>query len=124
MLDSLVTKAKKTNSKTWKWILGGTIALILVFAVWWMKRRYDELQRLRAEKKLTEERQKDMELEAKNEKDANLAKALKEEADRLNTRVKERETEIMAREKEYEEAKKRIDDAKDWKKLEDEARGR
>lgn len=123
MLDSLVTKAKKTNSKVWKWILGVTIALILAFAIWWMKRRYDELQRLRAEKKLTEERQKDMELEAKNEKDANLAKALTEEADRLNTRVKERETEIMSREKEYNEAKKRVDDAKDWKKLEDEARG-
>jgi hypothetical protein len=123
MLDKLVEKAKKTDSKVWKWILGAAIAAIVIFALWWLKRRYDELQRLRAEKKLAEEHQKDIELQAENEKDANLAKALKEEADRLNTRVKERETEIMAREKEYEEAKKRVDNAKNWKQLENEARG-
>lgn len=124
MLDNIVDKAKKTNSKTWKWILGVTIAVMLAFALWWLKRRYDELQRLRAEKELTEERQKDMALQAENEKNANLAKALKEEADRLNTRVKERETELIAREREYEEAKKRVDNAQDWKQLENEARGR
>ena len=58
--------------------------------------------------KLTEERQKDMELQVKNEEDAKLAKVLEEEADRLNTRIKERETDIIAKEREYEEAKKRI----------------
>jgi hypothetical protein len=88
-----------------------------------LKRKYDELQRLRAEKRLDAERQKDMETESKNEENKNLAKALAEEADRLNTRVKERETEIIAKERAYEEAKKRIDDAKSWKQLEDEAKG-
>lgn len=122
-MDKLVNKAKKTNSKTWKWILGVTISVMLVFALWWLKRRYDELQRLRAEKELTEERQKDMALQAENEKNANLAKALKEEADRLNTCVKERETELIAHEREYEEAKKRVNNAQDWKQLENEARG-
>lgn len=122
MLDKLIDKSKKTDSRVWKWILGVAIAFTIALAAWWLKRRYAELQRLRAEKKLTEERQKDMELQVKNEEDAKLAKVLEEEADRLNTRIKERETDIIAKEREYEEAKKRIDDAKSWKKLEDEAR--
>ncbi len=123
MLDKLVAKAKKTDSKVWKWILGAAIVAIVIFAAWMLKRKYDELQRLRAEKNLDAERQKDMETQAKNEKDQNLAKALSEEADLLNTRVKERETAIMAKERAYEEAKKRVNDAKNWKQLEDEARG-
>lgn len=122
-LNGLVAKAKKTESSTWKWILGVCIAAIVIFAAWMLKRKYAELQRLRAEKNLDAERQKDMETQAKNEKDQNLAKALSEEADLLNTRVKERETDIMAKERAYEEAKKRVNDAKNWKELEDEARG-
>jgi uncharacterized protein HemX len=123
VLDSLVSKAKKTKSSVWKWILGVCIAVIVVFAAWMLKRKYDELVRLRAEKRLDAERQKDMELRAKTEENKNLAKAFSEEADRLNTRVKERETDIMAKEREYVEAKKRIDDAKDWHALEKEAKG-
>lgn len=123
MLDNLVDKAKKTKSSVWKWILGCCIGVIVIFAAWMLKRKYDELMRLRAEKRLDAERQKDMELQAKTEENKNLAKAFSEEADRLNTRVKERETEIMAKEREYLKAKERVDAAKDWQALEDEARG-
>lgn len=121
MLDNLVTKAKKTSSSVWKWVLGCCIAVLVFFAAWMLKRKYDELVRLRAEKKLAEERKKDMELQALNEKDENMAKAFKTEADYLNTRVEEREVEIMAKEREYIEAKKRVHNARNWKQLEDEA---
>lgn len=123
MLDNLVNKAKKTDSAIWKWILGVCIALIVVFAAWMLKRKYDELVRLRAEKSLAEERKKDMELQAKNEQDEKLVKAFEAEAVHLAERVKKREEDILTKEREYVEAKKSIDDAKTWDELENEARG-
>ena len=123
MLDTLVTKAKKTESSVWKWILGSGIAVLVIFAAWMLKRKYNELVRLRAEGALAKERKKDMELQAKNEKDLVLAEAFKAEADYLSERVKERKDAIEAKERAYVEAKKRVDDAKNWKELEDEARG-
>jgi len=123
VLDNLVNKAKKTDSAIWKWILGVCIALIVVFAAWMLKRKYDELVRLRAEKSLAEERKKDMELQAKNEQDEKLVKAFEAEAVHLAERVKKREEDILTKEREYVEAKKSIDDAKTWDELENEARG-
>ena len=123
MLDNLVNKAKKTDSAIWKWILGVCIALIVIFAAWMLKRKYDELVRLRAEKSLAEERKKDMELQAKNEQDEKLVKAFEAEAVHLAERVKKREEDILTKEREYVEAKKSIDDAKTWDELENEARG-
>jgi len=123
VLDNLVNKAKKTDSAIWKWILGVCIALIVIFAAWMLKRKYDELVRLRAEKSLAEERKKDMELQAKNEQDEKLVKAFEAEAVHLAERVKKREEDILTKEREYVEAKKSIDDAKTWDELENEARG-
>ena len=123
-MNKLIDKAEKTNSKIWKWVLGIVISLILTFTLWWLKRRYDELQRLRVEKKLVEERRKDMELQTVNEKDANMAKAFREEAEKLVTRAAEYDTEIKYMESQTAIAKEAVDNAKNWKELEDQARGK
>lgn len=120
MLDNLVNKAKNIKSSTWKWILGVCIAVLVFFSTWWLKRRYNELMRLRTEKKLFEERQKDMILEAELETEKNIAAAFKEEADYLRSRIVDRKSEIFVKERAYLEAKKKIADAKNWEELEKE----
>lgn len=124
MLDSLIEKVKKTDSRVWKWILGILIGISVALLVWWLKRQSDKIARLEAEKKLAEERAKDMKVRAENEKDSNLAKALKEEAERLRAQAAEIDTRLIQAKAEAEAAKKRIDDAKTWEELEKEARNR
>lgn len=123
MLADLIDKTKDTKSPIWKWILGVLISIFVFFAAWMLKRKYDELMRLRAEKRLSEERQKDMEELVKNEENKKLAQALQEEADRLKVEIRKRKEEIAAKERAYAEAKKRINAAKNWRELEQEARG-
>jgi hypothetical protein len=123
MLNKLVEKAKKSGS-AWKWILGIVIAIVLVFVAWMLKRQADKIAALEAEKKLADEKAKDMELRAKQEKDAAMAKALREEAEKLRAQAAERETALIALKKQNEEAKKAVDNAKDWQELEKQARGK
>lgn len=122
MLDSLVEKAKKTDSRVWKWILGVVIAILVALVIWFIKRQSDRVAVLEAEKKLADERAKDMEAKAQNEADENLAKALKEEAERLRAEAAELDTQLIEARTEVEEAKKRVDNVDSWKKLEEEAR--
>jgi hypothetical protein len=124
MLDSLIEKVKQTDSRVWKWILGILIGISVALLVWWLKRQSDKIARLEAEKKLAEERAKDMKVQAENEKDTNLAKALKEEAERLWAQAAEIDTRLIQAKAEAEAAKKRVDDAKTWEELEKEARNR
>jgi hypothetical protein len=124
LTDSLVAKAKKTDSRVWKWILGVVIAVLVAFVVWYIKRQSDKVAFLKAQKALADERAKDMEVGAQNETDENLARELKEEAERLRAEAARIDTELIHARKETEEAKKRVDNVKDWKKLEDEARGK
>jgi len=123
MLTSLVTKAKQTKIPIWKWVLGFLIGTMVLLGAWWLHRRLNELRKLRAEKRLVEERQKDMAMMAANEKDADMAVALREEAQALEDQSKWLTEELTAREREYAETKKRINDAENWQELEKEARG-
>jgi len=123
MLTSLVTKAKQTKIPIWKWVLGFLIGTMVLLGAWWLHRRLNELRKLRAEKRLVEERQKDMAMMAANEKDADMAVALREEAQALEDQSKLLTEELTAREREYAETKKRINDAENWQELEKEARG-
>lgn len=122
MLEQLVNKAKNTSSTTWKWVIGCCIAVLVLYATWWLKRRNGEIARLRTERNLLDERYLDMKIQAQREKDKKLAQALQEEADNLYHQVKGREFEIINKEKEYVEAKKRVAEAKDWRQLEAEAK--
>jgi len=121
MLDSLVEKVKKTDSQVWKWILGVLIAIGLAVLIWYLKRQADKVAVLEAEKQLADERVKDAETKAANETDENLARALREEAERLRAQAAEIDTRLIVAKKEIEEAKKRVDNAQDWKQLEEEA---
>lgn len=123
MLPSLVEKAKQTKIPIWKWVLGFLIGTLVLLGAWWLHRRLSELRKLRAEKRLVEERQKDMAMMAANEKDADMAAALREEAAHLEAQRKKLEAELIAQEREYAETKKRINDAENWQELEKEARG-
>lgn len=124
MLYGLVEKAKKTDSRVWKWLLGIGIAILVALAIWFIKRQADRVAVLEAEKKLAEERAKDLEVRAQNEADEKTAKALKEEAERLRAKAAELDTELIATRTEIEAAKKRVDNVDSWKKLEEEARGK
>lgn len=122
MLDKLIEKAKKTDSRVWKWLLGILITIGIGFLAWYVYRQANKIARLEAEKKLADEQAKDMKVKAENERDANLAKALREEAERLREEAARIDKELGKTKAEVEAAKKRIDDAKSWKELEDEAR--
>ena len=118
MLDKLVTKAKKTDKKWWKWILGVVIAIGVFFVAWRLKRMYDELNKLRALQKLAAEKAKDAKVEAENEKDSDMAKALREEAEKLVAEAAEYSTKIKELETQTKAAKEAVDNAKNWDQLE------
>lgn len=122
MLDKLIEKAKKTDSRVWKWLLGVLIGLGVLVMAWYTWRQSNKVARLEAEKKLADERAKDMKVKAENEKDTNLAKALKQEAERLRAEAAKIDQELGKAKARIEAAKKRVDNAKSWKELEDEAR--
>lgn len=123
MLNKLVEKAKKSGN-AWKWVLGIVIAIVLAFVIWMLKRQADKIAVLEAEKKLADEKAKDMELQAKHEKDSAMAKALREEAEKLRAKAAERDTELKALKKQTEEAQKAVNNAKNWQELEKQARGK
>lgn len=123
MLSKLVDKAKKSGN-VWKWILGIVIAIVLTFVAWMLKRQADKIAVLEAEKKLADEKAKDMELQAKQEKNAAMAEALREEAVKLRAKAAAREAELEVLRKQNEEAQKAVDNAKNWQELEKQARGK
>lgn len=123
MLSKLVDKAKKSGN-VWKWILGIVIAIVLTFVAWMLKRQADKIAALEAEKKLADEKAKDMELQAKQEKNAAMAEALREEAVKLRAKAAACEAELEVLRKQNEEAHKAVDNAKNWQELEKQARGK
>ncbi len=123
MLNKLVEKAKKSKG-AWKWILGIAVVVVLAFVVWMLKRQADKIAVLEAEKKLADEKARDMELQARQERNAAMAKALREEAEKLRAKVAERGAALTALKKQNREAKKAVDNAKNWQELEKQARGR
>jgi flagellar biosynthesis/type III secretory pathway M-ring protein FliF/YscJ len=123
VLDSLVTKAKESDSNTWKWVLGICIVLLVVAAGIWIAWMRSRIARLEAEKALLDERAKDMAVHAANEKDEQTAKALMLEAVRLRDEAAAVDTRLRARKAELEEAERRVKDAKSWDDLEREAGG-
>lgn len=124
MLTKLTEKIKNTDSRVWKWILGVLVTVGVALLGWYIKRQAGKVAVLEAEKKLADERAKDAEVEARNEADKNLARALKEEAERLRAKAAGINARLIIAKAENEAAKKRVDDAKDWEQLEKEARGK
>jgi len=123
VLDSLVTKAQESKSTVWKWVLGAGIVLLIIAAVAWIAWMRSRIARLEAEKALADERAKDMETHAKNEKDEKLAEALMSEAERLRSEADAVDERLRTEKAAFDEARKRVERAKTWKDLEDEARG-
>ena len=124
MLDKLIEKAKKTDKRWWKWILGVLIALLVAFVAWRLYRMKKELDRLRVEKLNASEKAKDLRMQAENEKNAAMAKALREEADRLVAESAEIDTNMKRLESDTKAAQEAVKNAKDWKELEAQARGK
>lgn len=124
MLDKLIEKAKKTDKRWWKWILGVLIALLVAFVAWRLYRMKKELDRLRVEKLNAAEKAKDLRMQAENEKNAAMAKALREEADRLVAESAEIDTNMKRLESDTKAAQEAVKNAKDWKELEAQARGK
>lgn len=124
MLDKLIEKAKKTDKRWWKWILGVLIALLVAFVAWRLYRMKKELDRLRVEKLNASEKAKDLRVQAENEKNEAMAKALREEADRLVAESAEIDTNMKRLESDTKAAQEAVKNAKDWKELEAQARGK
>lgn len=116
-LESLVKKAK--NSTWWKWFFAVFITLGVLFLLWVLWRKNNELKRLRVEKRLAEENAKDLAAQAEIEENQTFADALREEAKRAVIRVAELDTQIKNLESEIAKTKKKVDDAKSWKELEE-----
>ena len=115
-MDKLIEKAK--NSKWWKWLFALLIVLGAAFLLWMIRRKNNQLKKLRVEKQLADEIAKDLAAQAQVEKNEGLAKALREEAERAVTRAAEVDTQIKYLESQVTEAKKKVNDAKSWKELE------
>lgn len=123
MLDSLVEKAKNSKYAWWKWALGILIGLLVVFVIWKIKRQANKIVKLEAEKALAEERLKDLKAQHQIEQNEAVKEALQAE-------ITHQEESIAARAKDLDEmrklntsAQKAVDNAKDWKELEKQARG-
>lgn len=123
MLDSLVTKAKSSDSTTWKWVLGVCIAVLVIGAAIWVAWMRSRIARLEAEKALLDERAKDLATKAANEESEATAKALMSEAERLRSEAAGLDERFRTEKAAFEEAEKRVNDAKNWDDLEHEARG-
>lgn len=117
-------KAKAALTKWWKWILGGFIALAVVFAVWRLRRQAAEIDRLRADIAKSQELVKDLQVRIQTEKNVALAKMLQEEVARIQADIVVREANIKVLTQQYNEDKKKVDAAKNWKDLDDQARPR
>jgi len=117
MLEGTVNKAKAATRRWWKWILGGVIALLLIFVAWKLRRQARKIVELEAEKHLAEEKTKNMELLAREEKDSDVAEALQKEAIRLRAGVIERQKEIDAARKTTQDLKRAVDAATSWQEL-------
>jgi len=117
MLEGTVKKAKAATKRWWKWILGGVIALLLIFVAWKLRRQAQKIVELEAEKHLAEEKTKNMELLAREEKDSAVAEALQQEAIRLRAGVDTRQKEIDAARKVTENLQRAVDTAKSWQEL-------
>ena len=123
MLTTFVKKAEATTKKYWKWILGIVIAVLVAYVIWRIKRQQDEIEILRAEKELFEERAKDAKTAAANEKDEDMAAALRAKAEAYEAAAAEKDTKIKAVESRIKREKDEVKAAQDWKALEDAARG-
>jgi len=123
VLDSLVTKAKSSDSTTWKWVLGVCIAVLVIGAAIWVAWMRSRIARLEAEKALLDERAKDLATKAANEESEATAKALMSEATRLRSEAAGLDERFRTEKAAFEEAEKRVNDAKNWDDLEHEARG-
>jgi uncharacterized protein HemX len=116
-MDKLVEKAK--SSKWWRWFFAILIALGVAYLAWMVYRKNKELKRLRVDKHLAEEDAKDLASRAEVEENENMAKALEEEAKRSIAKAAELDTRIKGLEAQVAEAKKKVDNAKTWKELEE-----
>jgi uncharacterized protein HemX len=124
MISSLVNKAEATTKKWWKWILGAMIVVLIAIGIWMLKRRSDKIAKLEAEKLMRDEHIKDLTAQAEAEENEDMAKALRDEAERLRNNVAKREKVIEAEKKAYADAKDAVDRAQDWRALEKQAKGK
>lgn len=123
LLSTLIEEIRTTAKRWWKWILGGIIAVIALLIAWRLRRQANEIIRLKAALAKDKERAKDLEVQAKTEKNSELAKVLRDEAAQLQAGIKLREAELTQREKETAEALKRVEAAKSWDDLNVQAKG-
>ncbi len=122
-LSDLVEKAKATTKKWWKWILGVTIAVTVLFVLWKLRRQANEIARLKAEVIRDKELVRDLEARAKVEKNTTTAQLLRDEAAKIAADIKVREADLLKREAETNEAIKKAEAAKTWDELDAQARG-
>lgn len=117
-----LTGAKAIVTKWWKWILGGLIVLGALFMAWRLRRQAGEIDRLKADVAQSKELVKDLQVRIQAEKNSALAKALQEEVAHIQADIVGREANIKVLAQQYDEAKKKVDAAKNWKDLDDQAK--
>ena len=117
MLNKLLQKAKNADSRFWKWVLAGFIALLVFFVLWRIKKMKDKIAKLEADRDLFNEQVKDMKNTALTEKNVELAKVLMEEANKLEQGVLERTVGLENAKREYSQALNAVNDAKTWAEL-------
>lgn len=115
-------KTKDFIVKWWKWMLRGFVALTVIYAAWRLRRQAAEIARLRADIAQSKELIEDLEVRIRTEKNAALAKALQEEVVRIEVDIARREADIKTLTQQYDEAKKKVDAAKNWKDLDAQAK--
>jgi len=121
-LSDLVEKAKTTTKKWWKWILGGVIAIVVLWVLWKLNKQANEIAKLRAEVTQDKELVLDLKARAKTEKNADLAKAMRAEAAKIAASIKVREIELLKRERETNAAIKKVEEVKTWDELDAQAK--
>ena len=119
---AFLSGAKTIITKWWKWILGGLIALVVIFTAWRLRRQAAEIDRLRGEVAKDRELVQDLQVRIQAEKNTALAKALQDEVAHIQADVMGREAGIQLLEQQYADAKKKVDDAKNWKDLDNQAK--
>ena len=116
-MDKLIEKAKK--STWWKWLFAILIAFGVLFLLWMIRRKNNQLRHLRAEKLLAEEQAKDFAAQAELQDNASIAHALREESGRLVAEADKVDKKIKKLESDLTIAKKKVQDATTWSELEE-----
>lgn len=106
-----------TLKKYWYLFLAGFVVLWIAYLIWRVKRQQSAIDVLEADKKLFEERLKDLELRQKNAKTVEDADALKLEILRLQEKMVMNSIDQKLAAKERDAQKAAVAAASDWVEL-------